>query len=204
MNKSWDRIYQTFVISFVLASIDAMERNITEIARRHVRSLSYPEESEMGIFFALAIPLDDPITTYSMSVAFFFEANYKLPTKEDTNLLDVKEEENKNERERRSIDRSTVYSMLESKFKSIGYPARQCLLRSICETTKLAWKLNAGVLGDILRILFTPSSSRLEVDLHGEYVDAEKVDSSRECSEIYSTCKSHFRVTCANVIPLCR
>ncbi|KAI4485684.1 hypothetical protein M0802_012608 [Mischocyttarus mexicanus] len=105
-----------FVVSFVLASIDAMERNITEIARRHVRGLSYPEESEMGIFFALAIPLDDPITTYSMSVAFFFEANYKLPTKEDTNL-NGKEKESKNERKSRSIDRSTVYSILESKFK---------------------------------------------------------------------------------------
>ncbi|KAL2745771.1 hypothetical protein V1477_005925 [Vespula maculifrons] len=38
------------------------------------------------IFFALAIPLDDPITKYSMSVAFFFEANYKLPTKDDIGL----------------------------------------------------------------------------------------------------------------------
>ncbi|KAI4485681.1 hypothetical protein M0802_012605 [Mischocyttarus mexicanus] len=78
------------------------------------------------------------------------------------------------------------HSLLASR---IGYPARQCLLRSICETTRLTWKLNAGVLGDILRILFTPSSSRLEVDLHEEYANAEKVDGSRECSEIYSTCK---------------
>ncbi|XP_043677077.1 uncharacterized protein LOC122633348 isoform X1 [Vespula pensylvanica] len=174
-----------FVVSLLLTSINVMGRNMTEVIRRHVRSLSYPEESEMGIFFALAIPLDDPITKYSMSVAFFFEANYKLPTKDDIGL-EVKEGER---RRRKSIDRTTIYSMLESKFKSIGYPARQCLLKSICETTQLDWKLNAGVLGDLLHILFTPSSSRFEVDLHKEYAEAEKVDGTRKCSEIYSTCK---------------
>ncbi|KAF7387773.1 hypothetical protein HZH66_010540 [Vespula vulgaris] len=161
-----------FIVSLLLTSINVMGRNMTEVIRRHVRSLSYPEESEMGIFFALAIPLDDPITKYSMSVAFFFEANYKLPTKDDIGL-EVKEGER---RRRKSIDRTTIYSMLESKFKSIGYPARQCLLKSICETTQLDWKLNAGVLGDLLHILFTPSSSRFEVDLHKEYTEAEKVD----------------------------
>ncbi|KAK2586398.1 hypothetical protein KPH14_010685 [Odynerus spinipes] len=179
--QRWTRL----IVSLLLASIDATERNITEAVRRHVRSLSYPEESEMGIFFALAIPLDDPVSTYAMSVAFFFEANYKLPTKEDTDL-ELKGES----RKQRSIDRSTVYSMLESKLESIGYPARQCLLRTICETAQASWNLNAGVLGDILRILFTPSSSRAEADLRAEYAEAEKVDvTTRECSEIYSTCK---------------
>lgn len=31
------------------------------------------------LFFALAIPLDDPVSTKQMSVALFFEAVYDLP-----------------------------------------------------------------------------------------------------------------------------
>lgn len=68
----------------------------------------------MQIFFALAIPLDDPESTRSISVAFFFEANYKLPT--DTE--ETEEKKDKRSINRRIITRKVVYSMLESKFES--------------------------------------------------------------------------------------
>lgn len=66
------------------------------------------------MFFALAIPLDDPVSTKSISVAFFFEANYELPS----NVSDFDYPEIIARRKRSFIDRRTVYSILESKFES--------------------------------------------------------------------------------------
>ena len=77
------------------------------------------------LFFALAIPLDDPVSTKAISVAFFFEANYQLPNPENERA-EIEEEKKSDTREirsivarRRVIDRRAVYTMLESKFESL-------------------------------------------------------------------------------------
>lgn len=74
----------------------------------------------LQLFFALAIPLDDSISTKAISVAFFFEANYQL-TKNTENL-----EKNKKSSKKRSINqnqhllnRKTIYSMVESKLTAL-------------------------------------------------------------------------------------
>lgn len=73
------------------------------------------------LFFALAIPLDDPAST--MSVAMFLEAEYELPM----NVTEIEQTSGDGEdrvkrninRQRQSIiDRTTIYAMLESKFES--------------------------------------------------------------------------------------
>lgn len=71
------------------------------------------------LFFALAVPLDDPTST--MSVALFLEAEYKLPS--DVTEIELangasEDRVKRNNDRRRTIDRGTVYAMLESKFES--------------------------------------------------------------------------------------
>ncbi|XP_025269584.1 uncharacterized protein LOC105256071 isoform X1 [Camponotus floridanus] len=180
------------IIAAILCAVtSAMEMRMTDAMQRHVRSLSFPEDSKMGLFFALAIPLDDPTST--MSVAMFLEAEYELPT----NVTEIEQTSGDDEgrikrnanRQRSIIDRTTIYAMLESKFESMGYPGRQCLLRSICETKRQAIHVHNGLLGDLLRIVFAPSSSILEEDLRQEYIDAENVKKTEECLEMYSSCK---------------
>lgn len=71
------------------------------------------------LFFALAVPLDDPAST--MSVALFLEAEYKLPsdvTEIELANGDRKGKVKRNTDRRRTIDRGTIYAMLESKFES--------------------------------------------------------------------------------------
>ncbi|XP_011499302.1 PREDICTED: uncharacterized protein LOC105363332 [Ceratosolen solmsi marchali] len=156
---------------------------MSDAVHRQLRALSYPKESEMGLFFALAIPLDDPMSTKSISVAFFFEANYELP-----NAIS-RDEHGETWRRRRSIDRKTIYTILESKFENLGFPGRQCLLRSICETSRERDRLHGhnGLIGDLMRITFTPSSSA-EEGLPLEYADAEGADMDTDCSLIYHSC----------------
>lgn len=63
------------------------------------------------IFVALAIPLEDPYK--SISIADFFEATYDLPTNVTDQYLWLN---NGKRRKRRSLDRVTVYRVIESKF----------------------------------------------------------------------------------------
>ncbi|CAB0039792.1 unnamed protein product [Trichogramma brassicae] len=78
----------TIVIVVVLSIVTAAVVRLVDcqkhsLERRIRSSLQYPEESEMGLFFALAVPLDDPDTTKAISMALFFEANYKLTSAEE-------------------------------------------------------------------------------------------------------------------------
>ncbi|KAK0180193.1 hypothetical protein PV327_005862 [Microctonus hyperodae] len=84
-----------------------MKNHMSATVHRQLRALSYPEDSEMGLFFALAIPLDDSISTKAISVAFFFEANYELPKN--------KKSSNKRSTNQQLLNRKTIYSLLESK-----------------------------------------------------------------------------------------
>ncbi|XP_058792694.1 uncharacterized protein LOC131665093 isoform X2 [Phymastichus coffea] len=110
------------VLVLVLGPSAAGESPLAESARRRIRALSYPEESQLGLFFALALPLDEPRSSQAVNVAFFFEANYKLPRDDDHDHDDDDDEEEQGETRRqrlgRAIDRTTLYRALESKFES--------------------------------------------------------------------------------------
>ncbi|XP_058792693.1 uncharacterized protein LOC131665093 isoform X1 [Phymastichus coffea] len=186
------------VLVLVLGPSAAGESPLAESARRRIRALSYPEESQLGLFFALALPLDEPRSSQAVNVAFFFEANYKLPRDDDHDHDDDDDEEEQGETRRqrlgRAIDRTTLYRALESKFESLGLPGRQCLLRSICETARelRPEHRHNGLVGDLMRITFTPSTSESEEGAdYPEYTSAEEHgtgDGLSDCAAIYWRC----------------
>ncbi|EFN88504.1 hypothetical protein EAI_03133, partial [Harpegnathos saltator] len=63
------------------------------------------------IFVALSVPLEDPLS--SISLSYFFEANYVLPP----NVTFFEPWNVGAKRRRRSIDRSAIYRVLENKFE---------------------------------------------------------------------------------------
>ncbi|XP_044577641.1 uncharacterized protein LOC123260551 [Cotesia glomerata] len=154
--------YFILLLIFVNIASGSRVKNVTLAVSRHIRSITYPQGSGMGIFFAISVPLDLP--EKSVSMAFYFEANYRLPN--DKNMTDCYEcyqEE--------TINRKFAYDIIESKLENAGYPGRKCLLRAICEAALNPVTEN-GLVGDIIHILFTPSSSK-EENLSQEIVDAE-------------------------------
>ncbi|XP_023314481.1 chitinase 3 [Trichogramma pretiosum] len=173
----------------------------------------YPPNSNMGFFVAIAVPLEDPYSTVSMS--YFFEANYVLPNKTalarspttttttsttttplttsstTTTMTPSTESDSmtmtttatpstdttssptgKSTTTRRSIDRSTVYTVIRNKLDRAGFPGHDCLLRSICETSEQPLDHN-GIVGDVMTVIFTPSTSRPEDDLPEGVREAE-------------------------------
>ncbi|XP_017882724.1 uncharacterized protein LOC108626520 [Ceratina calcarata] len=122
-------------------------KNITQGVSRHLRSLTYPDGSGMGIFFALGVPLDIP--NKSVLFSLYFEANYALPG--DLNSTYYLEDPYL---QKRSLDRRLAYDVLVNKLTSFGYSGENCLLKMICEVANYPLTSN-GVLGDVLQILFT-------------------------------------------------
>ncbi|XP_051156501.1 uncharacterized protein LOC127278716 [Leptopilina boulardi] len=154
---------------------------MANILHRPIRALTFPPTSTMGIFFALAVPLEAPQN--SISLSYFFEATYGLPN----NLTDFGPlTESYPQRKKRSIDRKTIYELMENKFLSVGFSGRGCLLRSICETSEQSLRHN-GVLGDVFHVLFTPSSSQRE-NLPQDIFDAELVGRNGSCLKYNLLC----------------
>ncbi|XP_015609828.1 uncharacterized protein LOC107274805 isoform X2 [Cephus cinctus] len=123
------------------------------------------------VFFAIGVPVDVP--DKSVSFSFYFEANYPLPNKKNSSEYF----------EKRSLDRTLAYEILESKFASAGFPGRICLLRTICEVAESQITGN-GLVGDLLHILFTPSSSRDE----GLPCEISEAESTTDCKYHYREC----------------
>ncbi|KAJ8688561.1 hypothetical protein QAD02_024356 [Eretmocerus hayati] len=164
-----------YLVSLLFScTCDGHHNKLSNRLTRHIRSLGFPSGSGMGMFFAVSIPVDIPNRSVSMS--WYFEANYPLPTANDTLIYAPI-------REKRSPDRSVFYEVLQNKLESFGYPGRACLLRTICEAAKFPFTHN-GLLGDFIRILFTPSTSLRDDLLHPEL----------EAAEFMQDCKSFNKV----------
>ncbi|CAK9833936.1 hypothetical protein ANTRET_LOCUS10545 [Anthophora retusa] len=172
-----------FNLALMLHVTDSKSPNseLAEILHRPIRSLIFPEESTAGLFFALAIPLEDPYK--SVSIADFFEATYNLPTNASDEALWLNGGER---RKRRSLDRTTLYDVVENKFVNHGYQGHECLLRAICETSEHSLRHN-GLIGDILHVIFTPRSSRHE-QLPQDILQAEVVGRNGSCSKYRPQC----------------
>nr|ADF87889.1 RT07557p [Drosophila melanogaster] len=77
------------------------------------------------------------------------------------------------ERKVRSLlTRSNIYRIFVDKLKRSGFRGESCLLRLICETSAAQLDEFNGVLGSLMHVLFSPSSSESE-DLPLRYYQAE-------------------------------
>ncbi|KAK9890451.1 hypothetical protein WA026_010537 [Henosepilachna vigintioctopunctata] len=118
----------------------------------------------MGIFVAISFPLG--LKEEDISLSFNVEANYVLPENQTTLLYPPIYGE-------RAITRMTAFNFIQSKLSEYGYPGYPCLLRMICDMAVHPIRFSNGVLGDLLYILLTPSSS-FEIGLPPDYETAEK------------------------------
>ncbi|CAG4935722.1 uncharacterized protein LOC123698691 [Colias croceus] len=148
------------------------------------RALIFPPTSLYGLFVAIAVPLDIP--DKNVFVSYNFETNLSPVT----NITEIDEVLFPNlpviSRHSRSITRELAYIVLETKFKENGLNGRDCLLRNICEAADTPLHHN-GLLGHILHIIFTPSSSK-EEGIDDIYYEAELDGQNGDCDKYYDAC----------------
>ncbi|XP_052842532.1 uncharacterized protein LOC128256281 [Drosophila gunungcola] len=90
-------------------------------------------------------------------------------------------EVNHHERKVRSLlTRSNIYRIFIDKLKRSGFQGETCLLRLICETSAAQLDEFNGVLGSLMHVLLSPSTSESE-DLPLRYYQAEHDGSNDHC-----------------------
>ncbi|TMW41221.1 hypothetical protein DOY81_013699, partial [Sarcophaga bullata] len=83
------------------------------------------------------------------------------------------------------------YKGLEGLANRMGLSGRACVLKSICETAETPFHYYNGLLGELLHILLTPSSSSDKLSEHAdnEYFQAEHLGrSGANCQKVYKDC----------------
>ncbi|XP_059621789.1 uncharacterized protein LOC132265228 [Phlebotomus argentipes] len=171
---------------------------------RQKRFLTFPPDSATGILVAIAVPID--LRYRNVFLSYNFEANYGMPEEaadyipgplERLEIVDRGLEgdaqvitRNSTVHKRSSgqfFTRRKIYRTLESYLQCHGHKGRACLLRTICEASESPLHDNNGLLGDLLHVILTPSTSDHE-DLHPEYYAAEELGRSGDCSKYSRHC----------------
>lgn len=149
---------------------------------RKVRHIIFPEGTTMGLFLSATIPLENREEVY---VGWFFEANYHVPQYPQYLFSG-----NESSRTSRGMNRRGTYAMLENVFQKFGFPGRECLLKTICEAVSNPVFLNSqnGLLGDILHIVFSPSSSLDEKLPPAFNIAEERGRNGEDCRLAYPEC----------------
>ncbi|XP_049537073.1 uncharacterized protein LOC125951961 [Anopheles darlingi] len=202
-----------WIIRYLLLSVvlGIGHANSTELQQpedsgdRQKRSLVFTFNSATGILIALSVPL--LITGRNIFVAYNFEANYGMPIestdytqgilkKGDNDQINAPEGEARDRvrRELRPVHptpsrftRKKLYRMIELNLTRYGFDGKKCILRMICELASWPVHEGNGVFGDIMQLLFTPSSTQYE-KLPGEFYHAEELGAQRNCRKYRKYC----------------
>ncbi|XP_060804522.1 uncharacterized protein LOC106143302 isoform X2 [Amyelois transitella] len=165
----------------------------TEKHERKRRYLLFTPSTQWGVFITVSMPLH-PETT--VSVAWFLEANYynvDNATYFEPLLGDIATLS----RNKRSVStqingftRSFMYTALEKLLQNHGAKGRPCLLRAICENAT-SHLLHDGLVGDLLHLLLTPSTSMSEDALDDIYYEAEYLGMDGYCDHYADGCPTN-------------
>lgn len=173
-----------YLTTLALASGTA---NSSESLHRLSRSLIFPATSPTRVQFigGIGIPVED-LHFESVTSGYVLKTEYFLPTeaKEITHVYlnpqpitaRKQEEQAKKEAHFGSVYRWVIYRGIEMVLQNMHLPGRGCLLRVICDHATHPLTHESGLLGELLHIVLTPSSSSDHYALHTdrEYLTAER------------------------------
>ncbi|KAM8703733.1 hypothetical protein ACLKA7_008375 [Drosophila subpalustris] len=152
--------------------------------KRFSRSLLFPATSPTRVQFigGIGIPVED-LPFESVTSGYVLKTEYFLPTtaQEITRVYfkpqPITDRKNSNEQSNfGSMYRWVIYRSIEMVLQNMDLPGRSCLLRVICEHAALPLTHESGLLGELIHIVLTPSSSSDHYVLHTdrEYLASER------------------------------
>ncbi|XP_069694346.1 uncharacterized protein [Periplaneta americana] len=155
------------------------------VLSRRLRYVVFPEGTVMGLVLAANIAID---VKGDLSESWFLQADYHVP-EDAQDFIYPFDLEGRN-RTSRELDRTGAYRLLEDTFNRFGFDGMECILRTICEAAQTPLYKNEynGLLGELLHILFVPSSS-LDENLPPSFNIAERRgEDGKNCRVAYSKC----------------
>ncbi|XP_002056342.3 uncharacterized protein [Drosophila virilis] len=174
-----------YLTAFTLAS--SLSSYQVDHLKRFSRSLIFPATSPTRVQFigGIGIPVEE-LHFESVTSGYVLKTEYFLPTNADEitrvymkpqpitarkHMTAMEEPSNM-----ASMYRWVIYRSIEMVLQNMNLPGRSCLLRVICEHAALPLSHESGLLGELLHIVLTPSSSSDHYALHTdrEYLVAER------------------------------
>ncbi|XP_034114989.1 uncharacterized protein LOC132786506 [Drosophila nasuta] len=145
------------------------------------RSLMFPATSPTRVQFigGIGIPVED-LHFESVTSGYVLKTEYFLPTTaQEITRVYMKPQPitgRHDESNFGSTYRWIIYRSIEMVLRNMNLPGRPCLLRVICEHAAHPLTHESGLLGELLHIVLTPSSSSDSYSLHTdrEYLTAER------------------------------
>ncbi|XP_062710763.1 uncharacterized protein LOC115260799 [Aedes albopictus] len=86
-----------------------------------------------------------------------------------------------------NFTRKKAYRAIERHLKRTGLDGKKCLLRAICEAAETPLLEHNGIIGDVMHILLSPSSSADE-GLPPEFYKAEELGEQGQCQKYRKRC----------------
>uniref|UniRef100_A0A1I8NY31 Phospholipid/glycerol acyltransferase domain-containing protein n=1 Tax=Stomoxys calcitrans TaxID=35570 RepID=A0A1I8NY31_STOCA len=169
---------------------------------RNKRFLIFPEGAPTRHQFigGIGIPVD--LEYESLTSGYVLKAMYWLPYNETHFRENPYLPEYKNElpnvnnrafggnhhRERRSTLRWDIYDILSERLSSYGYKGQECVMKAICEANAMTFVRHYDVFGELMHILFSPSTSRdMDTEMSQNFKEAEKQGASLGDCDIYES-----------------
>ncbi|XP_076656810.1 uncharacterized protein LOC143361358 [Halictus rubicundus] len=171
------------------AGDDFTANNVTRLIEspsRRARALVFPRAAQMLLIFGLGTPLQ--LDRESVIVGYFAKIVYDMPT----NATDFTEPGIYYSRGQRS--RWSIYRMLEKAAGLYGFGGKACLMKAICEAASTPFDDRHSLLGQLLQVLFKPSTTEERYEEYGdrEYRAAERLGeqvSTENCHALYPECR---------------
>ncbi|KAL1506076.1 hypothetical protein ABEB36_005507 [Hypothenemus hampei] len=180
-----------FTCEVVNAIYDYKQLNIYdtshELLSRNKRWLVWKEGVNwVSIIFGIGIPFE--IDEQNIVLGLAAKAYYQLPN----NSTYYTHPTLNFERKTRSTSRWLIYELIEHYLERYHYPdGKACLLKSICQLSSIKLEERSGLLAEIVQHILTPSTTREEIEDHGNYAYhvAEKLGKEiGNCEHIYPEC----------------
>ncbi|XP_033231738.1 uncharacterized protein LOC117182743 [Belonocnema kinseyi] len=160
-----------------------------------------PEESEtkVQVLFGLGLPMEGEI---SMTMGYVLKCNYNLPynssgyKQEEFRYgrsadMALSEQSKEEATQGGTLSRWSIYRILEKMLETLG-SGKACLLRVVCEAAETPFKEGTSLLGELLHVVFTPSTTFEEYEMYAdrEYHAAELIGQKANgmCKSLYPEC----------------
>ncbi|KAH8307638.1 hypothetical protein KR044_006410 [Drosophila immigrans] len=179
-------MHPAIIVSFLLVLIAQIDG-----------TMIYPELAPTPVTFlcAFGIPVEDlafetVISGYALRMQYFLPNNASQLTRIYLKPQPLTDRRYKDSNNLGSMYRWIIYRGIEMVLQHLGLPGHSCLLRVICEHAALPLTHESGLLGELLDIVLTPSSSsdRLGLTANRVYQTAERLGRrGGNCDLVYAS-----------------
>ncbi|GJQ74284.1 hypothetical protein Trydic_g19181 [Trypoxylus dichotomus] len=154
------------------------------------RALVYPNKTVIQYILGAGMPVD--LKDETVAVGHILKASYLMPS----NASAYTRPTIVTYRKKRSFARWDIYEILSRAADLYGFGGKACLLRTICELADAPIDKSSGLLGELLHVLFTPTTTTDPILSHSdnEYYAAHQIgkEINGRCRNFFPECKVNF------------